>query len=491
MTNSSRPLVGAVLILMLATLSACGGGGGGSSSSAETGQVAVLITDGPTDEYERMLVTMRRMLLLGAGNGHRVLYDGPPVTFDLLELRDRADLAFTADILADTYTKIRIELEEVRLVDVGDPSDPGDDNEVVLDKLPANGKIDLNPRGPFTVEAGRTTVIHLDMDANRSVQVIEKGTGALGLRPIIFVDVYTDDIVLPSRLVRVFGVVDSADEGNDSLLLCELEFIAQLGGPSMADDDDCVRVFAESASIFDADGLPTSFESIVDALDGDDPVALTAIGLPSVPNGGAPASVVLDLDGVVAALGPRRTDTESGWETTSGIISSDLVACDADQCVDFLPNMEADPILTRLQSETRVFSADGTELSAGDIDNTDPATVDGLRVDDGGTDELRAALVVLGPDLGDVLVSGTLTDVSSTDDFDILTIVPEGEDPVSVCVAQDAEVVRVIVDDTVVTIADLLDPLVLDPSAGLQVDAAGDESAAADCDVEAIVVVVE
>jgi hypothetical protein len=111
-----------------------------------------MITDGPTDQFERILITLDRMLLLGGSGGHQVLYDGPSITFDLLDLRDRADFAFSSEIIADDYSKIRLEVSKIELVDL-DGSEPEPVERV---DLPANGKIDLNPQGPFTVAAGQT-----------------------------------------------------------------------------------------------------------------------------------------------------------------------------------------------------------------------------------------------------------------------------------------------------------------------------------------------
>ena len=69
-------LLGASLLL-----SACGGGGGGNDAPS-TGDVSIVFTDGPTDQYDRILITMTGMTLIGSG-GQVALYDGEPVTFDL------------------------------------------------------------------------------------------------------------------------------------------------------------------------------------------------------------------------------------------------------------------------------------------------------------------------------------------------------------------------------------------------------------------------
>ena len=488
MNGLTRPIVGLFLACTIFSISGCGSSGGDSSPG--TGQVAVLITDGPTDIYERVLITLSRMVLIGSG-GQQIIYDGAPITFDLLELRDRADFAFSQRITAGDYNKIRLHVDEVRLVDLGDPADPSDDVEEVLDNLAANGRIDLNPQGPFTVTTDRTTVISLDIDANRSFQVVQTGNQRLKLRPVIFVDVFQDDIVLPNRLIRVFGRVDSVDEVGESLVLCELRFVAALGTP--ADTDDCAQVFATGASHFGADALAIDFAALAQAIADSDNPLLTAIGFPGMPGDGAPADVVLDLDAVVTEFGARRTDTDPGWETSSGVVQSDPTAtdCDTTQCVDFLPADAAAAITVQLQDETRVFTRDGTELGLADIMQNDVGAFDGLLVPNGGSEALRASLFVFGPTPGDNLVSGSLTAVTLGDDFDVLMVQPDTGDPVAVCVTAETDVLRILVDGEAISISDLLDPAVLDPSAGLNVDAAGVASSTDGCDVDAEVVIVD
>jgi hypothetical protein len=99
-------LLGASLLL-----SACGGGGGGNDAPS-TGDVSIVFTDGPTDQYDRILITMTGMTLIGSG-GQVALYDGEPVTFDLLDMSDWADLAFNTKVLAGDYSKTRLYLSKI------------------------------------------------------------------------------------------------------------------------------------------------------------------------------------------------------------------------------------------------------------------------------------------------------------------------------------------------------------------------------------------
>jgi hypothetical protein len=501
-----RAITGIIILSLAAVLAACDGSSGSGSSEPQTGQVAVLITDGPTDRFEHMIVEVESMSLLGGSGGPQVLYDGGggSLTFDLLQLRDRSDFAFATTVFAGDYSKIRVNLLGITLIDVVDPADPADDDVVELTKLPANGHFDLNPRGPFTVEPGRTTVIELDMDALRSVQFVQTGNAERILaRPVIFANIYQSDIALPNRLVRVFGTIDSVDDTEQSILLCDLQFVAQLGGPAPADPADCVRAFAGGASIFGTDGLSTDFQAIVDALAmaGSDSVELTAIGFPGIPGAGADLAVVLDIEGVVAELGPRMSDMDPVWETTQGMVVSDPMACDLDWCFDFLPESDGMPIGTRLQPESRVFTANGEELAQADISNATTGAVDGLRRDNGGP-ELLASLFVVGPNVGSEVVSGLFDEPvvpSMIGDYDILTVIKSDDmTDVFVCVDADTEFLQVLVNDDVATIVDILDPSLLDQIPGdgevLHVEASGTSSdmmVRPDCDFDASVVIVE
>jgi hypothetical protein len=439
-----------------------------------------MITDGPTDQFERILITLDRMLLLGGSGGHQVLYDGPPITFDLLDLGDRADFAFSSLVLADDYSKIRLKVSKIELVDIG-PMDPTAPAAIELVDLPANGKIDLNPQGPFTVLAGQTTVVELDMHANRSFQVVVTGNGGYKLRPVIFVNVYPGDINLPSKLIRVFGTVNAVSDAEKSVVLCNLQFVAQLGAVTTGDADDCVRLFANgSTSIFGDGGLAIGFQDI--AMDNE----LTGIGF-LTPDG---ADVLFSLDAVVMEVGEHQPPSDTGWETLRGMVVSPQADCDGDpgpQCFDFKPFDSDTPIKTRLQPATRVFDSRGTELTQTGISDTDSGSVDGLRVING-TEELLAALVVLSVDVGENLVSGLLTAVSAGTSYDILTV----DRVTMVCVNEETDVLRILVDDEIVTIVDLLDPAVLEEGVDM-IEAAGAlaEADMPECDIVADVVIVE
>ncbi len=465
-------------LLMALSISACGGGSGGGSQ-AETGQVAVVFTDGPTDQYQRILISMTAMSLIGPG-GHVDLYNGPEVTFDLLEMSDWADLAFNTKVLAGTYTKIRIELTKVELVDMVN------NESEMLDQLPANGKIDLNPRGSFEVSPDFTTVIKLDMDAKRSFQVVATGNGKLQLRPIFFVDIYEGDIFLPDRLVRIFGNVDAgsiegagtADSSDDAFRLCDIQFISQQSGPSMASPDDCVKVYADGGpGVFDSAGIESDFSEVAE----NEP--LTAIGF--VVDSDDPLAF-LGLNAVILEDGAREPGVSGGWDTTAGNVVSDQIACDADQCFDFEPAETGVAVQTRMQPGTRVFRADGIELTQADVNSGDGGSVDAIAT----ATELLAALVVLSTDVDSGIVTGTLASIGQTGSYAVLNVTTDVGAEVRVCADDDTAIVHVLADDETVTLFDILDPQVLE--IGSLIEAFGDtDSLPSGCDIVANQVIVE
>lgn len=439
-----RALMSPLLVAAVLTLTACGGSGG---NAAPTGNVAVVITDAPTDIYDRIEISLTEMILIGAG-GQMELYNGPEITFDLLEMSEWGDLAFNSQVLAGTYNKIRLQITGITL----HGKDAGVPVMDTIQNLPANGKIDLNPRGPFDVSPGFTTVIKLDIDAQRSFLPVKTGQGKTQFRPVIFVEIFQDDTILPQRLVRAFGTVEPGSISSDSFRLCDLQFISQTNGLSLGSPDECIRVFADSSpGIFDETGIETDFGSVVDDQ------LLTAIGwLGANDDPGA----YLGLQAIVLELGDRVSSATPGWDTTHGSVRTDLSPCDSDRCFDLDPS-EDDPVstitLTRMQPGTQVYRADGVELTQADVSMGDSGSVDGFL--DSVSSELYAALVVLSTDADGGAESGTVGTLSPImgsipDEYFIVMITTDAGLSVDVCIAADAAIAQVIVDDGIVTILD-------------------------------------
>ncbi len=164
-------------------LVSCGGGGSGGSSTATgssgSGSVALLLADGPADDYDQILITITEVSLIppeGRGRSPVVIFRNPAgIEVDLLDLRDE-DYLLTVNrrVPAGVYEKIRLQISNVDPVGGPCPSL----------RLPS-GKIDLNPRGFIEVVPNRTLSIRLDVDANKSFNV----SASCNFRPVVFVDI--------------------------------------------------------------------------------------------------------------------------------------------------------------------------------------------------------------------------------------------------------------------------------------------------------------
>ena len=195
-----------LLILMVAAmiLAGCGGGGGGSDdsgagSSPGSGNVAILLADGPADDYDEIWICVTKVSLIPSDKNSN---QSPVVVFEsdechainLLDLRDE-DFLLTVKkrVPAGWYSKIRLEVKDVWAE--GGPCDNF--------KLPSN-RIDLNPRGDFAVTSGETLVIRLDIDADKSINLHEAGKSEKCIfRPVVFVDI--DTIISPQRCPRILA----------------------------------------------------------------------------------------------------------------------------------------------------------------------------------------------------------------------------------------------------------------------------------------------
>ena len=180
-----------LLVAVTTVLAGCSGGGGGGESapaSVQTGTVAVFVKDGPTDEFEHIWVTITQVELLPVSGSPVVIYENPSgCTIDILDHRDEDFLLkIHRSVPAGQYSKIRLRVTNIELVPTA-TSSIGSDIEV---KLPS-GKIDLNPRGAFTVTPGGTLSVRLDMDANKAIHVHPSKPGWYIFRPVVFVDIET------------------------------------------------------------------------------------------------------------------------------------------------------------------------------------------------------------------------------------------------------------------------------------------------------------
>jgi len=428
--NLGRLVFPAVLMSLLL------GGCGGSSSSPEAlqpqdpgvGQVALLFTDLPSEDFDQILIRFDEVSLLG-DEGHQVIYpqsaDDGEMEIDLLSLRQVSDVAFIREVPAGMYSKVRLHLTGIDLVR---------DGVATAVDLVANGKLDLNPRGEFEVRGGQMLFIKLDIDANRSFQAHQSGNGRWHFRPVVFMDIFGDYDV--ERLMRVFGEVTAVDSTAMTFDLCPVGMISQMGaGMGMsAEHSQCITVFPDDSGVFSPeDGTDVGFGALEVTVPAQQ---LTMIGhfRTSMDMG---VDALSEFDAVVIELGD-----ESAFERRDGV----AVNVPTDGLFDWSTGGVVTPTL--LQPKTRVFDSNGIEdLTGTGINPGATGTVDGIETLEG---VFNSSLVLLDA-VAAVQLSGTVANVINSNTFNLLTA-PDAT-PLDVCVAADAQIVELALVDGVSTIS--------------------------------------
>jgi len=415
------------IIALAAVLASCGGGGGSADSSQVEGKgtVGILLTDKPADPamFDAIIASIIKVELMGSEENGRVeLYSlkpgDDPKEFDLLSLRNESiPLVFKDKVPAGTYCKIRLILDDLTLFLADDTPETLIGNKTAHPKLPGNGKLDLVVRDCFDVVAGKVLALQLDMDAGKSIHIIEKGNCAnkpdkcFNFRPVVFVDVIDKDF--DSKLVRLSGyITEIYPEVTlleppliESLLLCKA-----LPSEDM-DNEGCVKVhFGEDSAFFDNvnnGGAPTPIYELRNYI-GED---LTVVGWVKSWTGkdndhDKPAEYypLLYLEALVAELGEFRQvkgkvdDVNANHDPTnpddpwfSMCLLSDCPENTDSLDVRFQPTLYEN--MTRING-TRIVSKSGELLKPQDIKIFLPVQVDGTPYDN--TSQLiNAALVIV------------------------------------------------------------------------------------------------
>ena len=207
------------------------------SNHTATGKVTLLITDGITDEFDEVNLTVQSVSFLGENDGHETIVFDESRVINLLALQNHSDFMVTAVITAGTYDKIRLHVTKVELVKEGHPP--------IITKLPANGKVDLNPRGTFEVIPDGNMTIELDVDAEKSIHIVKKGNGdySYNFRPVVFVNIIGESL----KLVLLDGQVVARSE--TGFQLCEVSDEEEV----VHHEDACVDVLlTENTVVQDA-----------------------------------------------------------------------------------------------------------------------------------------------------------------------------------------------------------------------------------------------
>jgi hypothetical protein len=284
------PLKTYLSLLMLFVISlalvACGGSGSGmSDTTSGTGSVGIVLTDGPTADFDEVNVTITEIKLIahdGYNNNDNVVIFQGEETVDLLNLTDFSALfALNNNVPAGEYEKIRLQLKQPNGIELVKKDAQGNIVETIYPKMSGNGKLDLNPRGHFYVAPNQTLYIQMDIDANKSLHIVQTGNGGYRFRPVVFVDIIGQQF--NGKLVRHFGYVHDMDMLNNRFKLCDTPVMVASptsstsstetsSAKSLYSMDGCIKVTAANASVFNESGEPVDLSGI------EDNQMLTAIG---------------------------------------------------------------------------------------------------------------------------------------------------------------------------------------------------------------------
>ena len=392
LVNFRRIAIATLLGLSLA-LGACGGSGGDAAPPGQaTGTVALLLTDLPTDDVKEINFDVVGATLIG-DQGQQNVYSGN-TRVNLLDLQNFSQPIAVSEVPAGTYTKLRLQIENLEIID--------DDPIPHTPRPPANGRSDLLQPGGIEVVPGRVLVAHVDMDAKKSIHLVQTGNGKYQLRPVVRVQFMLD--ALPDELVRIEGMIVELDDESGGFVLCSLD-----------DPETCFDVsLAPRASVFDTDG------TAIDPIDAntfgvEDMVVVigtyTDSGDDSVPH----------ITAIIVEKGPaeqvRGIVTESpGADGLFLVISRDGTAT-----------------TVKLQaSHTKIFGPGGEALTADALQVGQGIEVEGVGVGDPAV--LRAALIILDGDDAPEQLSGTVALPISEPEFVLST----GFGDFDVCVNADA-----------------------------------------------------
>jgi len=385
-------------------LAACGGGSSGSAPvvetpTATTGTFGLFITDKPSEDFAEINLDVTKAVLIGGDDSQQVLFDvaddAEVREIDLLDLTNFNEPIVFGEVAVGTYTKLRLFIDNLELVPHGTDAVP-----ISVDKLPANGKIDLLDQDGFEVLPGGTLLAEVDIDANKSIKVTGAGkSGKYNFRPVVKVQFSNDGA--QDKLTRFEGFVSDPLDPAGSFSLCATETAS-----------NCVDVMTGiDTSFFDIEGAPTDFTGV-------------ALESPVVVFGRYEVDPDVFLDALVVEIGGTAVQ-----------VKGEVVSNPVDDTFLLLAEDGSD-LSVELQVGTRYFNADG-QIGGDAIVLGADVEVEGVFPD---PDVLRAALVfVEAPD--EEQISGMINSDITGRTFDLL--LPDSSTTVTVTVADGATILLV------------------------------------------------
>lgn len=421
---NTRELFLSARLLSLALVSsfvlvACGGGSAndnaspGTAPTPTTGTIGLFFTDLPSDEFSEINLNVTKAVILGGDDSQQVLFEGSE-PINLLDLTNFNEPIVFGEVAVGTYTKLRLYIDDLELVPhVGDPIYPA---------LPANGKIDMLDADGFAVLPGRTLLVEIDMDANKSIKITNAGNGKkYNFRPVVKVNFM--DGGLDNKLARVEGSVSEIySDPAGSFLLCDID-----------SPDNCVKVETDSSSsIFGDDGLGTEFSTL-------------QVGDMVIVIGRYEVEPEIVLNALVLEIGGNAEQLK-GNVVSKPVLSSFLLLAD-----------DGRDLVVEQQPGTRYFDAGG-EITANAVVLGADIEVEGVmppKADESDPDLLRAALVFVEAD-PDEQISGTIIEPLDADDMSFgLTLTAGGD--TCVRLLADADILLVDTPNSTVTAGEFAD----------------------------------
>ena len=373
-----------------------------ANKAGKSGKVAIVLTDDPNHEFSEINLTMTKITLLRDDDDDEdsednvVIFEGEE-TINLLALEYYSHLfALSSDVPVGSYHKIRLTLKKENGIELVKTDESGEVIEKHYPKLTGNAKLDLNPKKPFEVVTDQTLFIQLDIDAKKSINIVETGNGKYQFRPVVFVDVISDTFT--GKLVRHTGYVRNLDMTGQFFNLCptllDEESINETTLPEL-----CLHVDIMEASLFDDMGDTITADSLGNNQ------SVTAIGY--LKNYHAKTVGMIEFGKLVAQVvhaGNQENFSEIDGEASTEIDETDnsfTLTVDAETDVSVL-----------LHSETRVFLRNGTATTVDQIFVGRKMEVHGVFESDESS-PLKATLVILDPvKEGSVKLSGEVLAVN-------------------------------------------------------------------------------
>ena len=350
-----------LFVIFLAGAGVLAGCGPSDFSSEAGGSVQLLLTDGPTDEFDQVNISVDTIALLGEGESVYLLAE--TTSYNLLDLRNcAAMLAVQHDVPVGTYSKLRLDISNIELVKF---KADGSVEQTIVPKL-ASGRIELNPKSQFAVAAGERLVIELDMDAEKSIQITTSGKEKYVFHPQVFVEVISDATAL---LIRLTGKALNVQD--DSFQLCRQGMILA--------DTSCAQINIVSGTVVMSSDI--AIASYADVSEGDDVL------------------VFGHLDSTTDAINAVRVfDDTTELSTFKGEFSGAVVA----DAIDFSITKDAvgvssgEMLPMRPMSPAAVYDNQGKSLTANAIADGISADVIGLLLPDSITPgEIRPGMIII------------------------------------------------------------------------------------------------